>query len=30
MQAIEQEKVCVSAWLMKVDKITAHGGLAGE
>ena len=32
MQAIEQqqEKVCVSVWLMRADKITADGGLAGE
>lgn len=32
MQAIEQqqEKVCVSVWLMRTDKITADGGLAGE
>lgn len=32
MQAIEQqqEKVCVSVWLMRTDKITVDGGLAGE
>lgn len=32
MQAIEQqqEKVCISVWLMRADKITADGGLAGE
>ena len=31
MQAIEQqEKVCVSVWLMRTDKITADGGQAGE
>lgn len=32
MQAIEQQqgKVCVSVWLMRADKITADGSLAGE
>lgn len=30
MQVIEQEKVCVSVWLMRADKITANGDLARQ
>lgn len=31
MQATEQqEKVCVSVWLLRADKITADGGWAAE